>query len=390
LRTRVTISLALSALALCILAGSAAADGPVLGPARSVALPPQGVSDATIRDQAAAGATVSSFAASIKSPLDGKTYTYRMVGKNPQVKQTTPGTNVATDVIPVALHFLDSGHTFNPNAKAPAACLPANQTADSLTLNSPLFKSHAYTWLGHAMGTGQYVDEFQRANFAKYTVNTGAINPAYHVVLAPVTNHALITVNVPTSAGVTVNAGCDGFFGEMSINFWDSVAQSKLKALAASIPATHFPLFVFYNVVMFDSGGCCIIGYHSAFTNTSASNAIETYGNSDYVTPGVFTNLNDIGAMSHEVGEWMDDPFVNNATPAWGHIGQVSGCQGNLEVGDPLSGTTPYSIAMPNGVTYHAQELAFRDWFYRTPSVGLAGRFSNLGHFTHNAGALCT
>lgn len=391
LRARLSIALALSALALCILAGSAAADGSSLGPAYSVALPPKGVSDATIRDQAAAGATVSSFSATIKSPLDGKTYTYRMVGKNPQVKQTAPVTNVAADVIPVALHFADSGHTFNPNAKD-AACLPANQTADSLTLNSPVYKPHAYTWLGHSVGTGQYVDEFQRANFAKFTIAAGAINPGYNVNLSPVTNRPLITINVPTTHGQTVGAGCDGVVGTVDINWFDTVAQAKLKALTASIPATHFPLFLFYNVVLTDGvgGSCCIIGYHSAFANSSAGGAVETYGISDYVTSGLFTNLNDIGAMSHEVAEWMNDPFVNNATPAWGHVGQVSGCQANLEVGDPLSGTTPVSVAMPNGVTYHAQELAFRDWFFRTPSIGLAGKFSNLGHFTHNAGALCT
>ena len=58
----------------------------------------------------------------------------------------------------------------------------------------------------------------------------------------------------------------------------------------------------------------------------------------------------------------MDDPLVNNATPPWGHIGQVSGCQANLENGDPLSGTIiPISM---NGFTFHPQELAFSSWFY--------------------------
>ena len=74
--------------------------------------------------------------------------------------------------------------------------------------------------------------------------------------------------------------------------------------------------------------------------------------------------------MSHEVGEWMNDPCVNNPTPAWGHIGQLQVCQGNLEVGDPLSGTAAIAVKMGDGVTYHGQEMAFRDWFYRTKSVG--------------------
>ncbi len=42
--------------------------------------------------------------------------------------------------------------------------------------------------------------------------------------------------------------------------------------------------------------------------------------------------------MAYEVTEWANDPYVNNATPAWGGIGQVGGCQGNFEVGDALTG----------------------------------------------------
>ena len=31
----------------------------------------------------------------------------------------------------------------------------------------------------------------------------------------------------------------------------------------------------------------------------------------------------------------MNDPYTNNPTRAWGHIGQVTHCQNNLEVGRP-------------------------------------------------------
>jgi hypothetical protein len=37
----------------------------------------------------------------------------------------------------------------------------------------------------------------------------------------------------------------------------------------------------------------------------------------------------DVAALSHEVGEWMDDPFVDNFTPCFAE-------GGILEVGDPL------------------------------------------------------
>ena len=92
--------------------------------------------------------------------------------------------------------------------------------------------------------------------------------------------------------------------------------------------------------------------------------------------------------MSHEVGEWQNDPDTINPTPAWGHIGQVSGCQSNLEVGDPLSGTT-FNDAL-GGFTYHPQELAFFSWFYhQKPSLGVNGWYSDQGTFKTFAKA-CT
>ena len=72
--------------------------------------------------------------------------------------------------------------------------------------------------------------------------------------------------------------------------------------------------------------------------------------------------------------------------PLGGHLGQVPGCQGNLEVGDPLSGTTfPVTIS---GTTYHLQELAFFGWFY-DDNIGINGWYSTRGTFLSGAG-LCS
>lgn len=43
-------------------------------------------------------------------------------------------------------------------------------------------------------------------------------------------------------------------------------------------------MFVFKNVV-FTAGGCCVLGYHSAFN--SGGNT-QTYGVGDYITDGEF------------------------------------------------------------------------------------------------------
>lgn len=77
---------------------------------------------------------------------------------------------------------------------------------------------------------------------------------------------------------------------------------------------------------------CCILGYHGALGFPT-----QTYSPVDYDTTGIFTRTTNVSVLSHEVAEWMDDPLGTNPTPLWGHTGQVNGCQGNLENGDPHS-----------------------------------------------------
>jgi hypothetical protein len=103
--------------------------------------------------------------------------------------------------------------------------------------------------------------------------------------------------------------------------------------------------------------------------------AVADYDNSGIIVPG------DVTVLAHEVGEWMDDPYTNNPTRPWGHIGQVTNCQTNLEVGDPLTGKS-LTVSM-NGFKYHPQELAFFSWFYRqSPSLVVNGLYSNNGPFS--------
>ena len=68
----------------------------------------------------------------------------------------------------------------------------------------------------------------------------------------------------------------------------------------------------------------------------------------------------------------------------------MAGCQNNLEVGDPLSGTNFSPIGGRNGYTYHLQELAFFSWFFGNPSLGIHGWDSNNGTFLSDAGPVCT
>ena len=89
----------------------------------------------------------------------------------------------------------------------------------------------------------------------------------------------------------------------------------------------------------------------------------------DYIgTPGAFSQ--DVSALSHEMGEWIDDPFTNNNSPC-----------GIYETGDPLEreanyGGYPY---VTNGMTYNLQDLAQPPYFGAPPAGTLNGRATFQG-----------
>jgi hypothetical protein len=313
----------------------------------------------------------------------GSTFRYTMVGKNPFVALTTPSTTIKTFLIPVKI-ILPNGHTFDPTVAS--SCDPTT-SAVTRTVQSPVVVSRAYSLGGKALGTGQYTDIFRRAEFFSQTSPSG-INPGYHVRLN-VSTLPVQTVRVPAAAAAEfgTKTRCGERTGAFEVNWWDNFLTSTLLPSLAGqgVAANTFPIFLLHDVVSFDTStaNCCILGYHSV-SNTALGR--QTYGVADYETSGRFVGVADVSPLSHEVAEWLDDPFTNNPTKPWGNIGQVTGCQSNLEVGDPLSGTN-VSVAT-SGHTYHPQELAFFSWFYHSsPSLGVNGLFSNNGTFTSPAPA---
>jgi len=180
--------------------------------------------------------------------------------------------------------------------------------------------------------------------------------------------------------------------GIVDINFLDALVVSELTQLKG-INSSTFPMFMIYNTGMSfgdptNINNCCAGGYHGI--NPVGPLTFQTYSPFDFDVSGFFVpSANDTAIASHEVAEWVNDPYVINGTPAWGHVGQVAGCQNNLEVGDPLTGTEAPRIVMPNGFTYHLQELAFFSWFFGNPSLGIHGWDSNNGTFLTDAGPPC-
>jgi len=317
---------------------------------------------------------------STRTGSKGKKFTGVMVGNSPI---TTSGTTKTT-VYVVPLIFKIGGKTFDPTV-ADNSCMGGKVPLTVLKKSPMIVATHDFKVNGINVGKGQYSDAFQRANFWKYVKANGG---TYHNAL---TYKYLSAITVSPGGGhsnLYATSGCISEYGGVELNWFDAlVTNTIIPGLASQgVGPANFPVFMLYNTTMYigNTNDCCVGGYHGAFGNPA-----QTYSPFQFDTVGVFgVGSEDTDIMAHEVDEWQDDPLGNNATPAWGHIGQQTGCQNNLEVGDPLSGTN-YPNVTQSGYTYHLQELAFFSWFFGPPSVGAGHKFSDNGTFTSAQGA-CT
>ena len=308
---------------------------------------------------------------------------------------------VATAIDPKTLTLTTvPGDTVTDPTAPDNACLKApNNVPATLVRQSPIMTPTKFVFGGTDMGTTQYLDAFERASFFKVL---GSHADQYHVLLDPIRTHAPVVIDVPANEGLAIddpqffkafNFSICAPLQLVDINWFDSYVQGTvLPALAAEgIDADSLPILLSYNAAwpvadVTNIGNCCAIGYHNA---AGAPIVTQTYSVADFDRTQFFVGPPaglDTEPLSHEIGEWMNDPFGSNLTAPWGNTGQVAGCQANLEVGDPLTGTDLAPITMPNGFTYHLQELAFFSWFYGAPSTAVHGWFSNNNTFSDKAG----
>ena len=274
--------------------------------------------------------------------------TFTMAGTDPAKTDVT--TTITVWVIPIKFVFDAShgNHTFDPRHK-----LSNGRTVIKNTLLSPLFNAGIDFKQGATdLGNTQYIDAFQRGTWWGKNVKK---NNNYHVLLKTVlkpeqtincTDASCQVQTIQFQNGSKVTAGLADFF------YYDNLVQGFMTKLGATPDVV--PFFVWYDTYLTQNGGCCIGGYHGA--NAGPPNG-QTYTNAAYVD--VLTAFSqDVSAMSHELGEWMDNPFFGTNTV---------GCQDNsqLEVGDPLErnpnfGAFPYKL---HGFTYNLQSLVWIGYF---------------------------
>jgi hypothetical protein len=347
-------------------------------------------------------------------PHNGITYGYNMVGANPN---TCSGSNcsvtIEVDITPLIVNI--DGQTFSGTDVLAA------------TLASPQFALNDYGSTSGATagapnlprGPGgalsqddagvllQLQDATMRAQFNK----TGLSN--YHLILHPNVLPA-VTINVPNNQGVLLQSGRGVVFADVDISWWSGQIQN----LETKANPTHLALYLTDNVLLHIGQSvlnCCVIGYHGTratgngggSANSSGNAVVQTFAWASWVQPGIYARpaggtdwaLQDIHALSHEIAEWADDPFVNNAVEPWlTPTAPQYGCTGVLETGDPVvaigfamgvntfeQGPNPNGTQSADGY-YHPEDEAFLPWFMRvapnTISEPTQSASTNVGRYT--------
>jgi hypothetical protein len=354
-------------------------------------------------------------------PRNGITYGYNLVGSNPNsCAGSACSATIETDITPI--NVVVGGREFDGTDVLAA------------TLASPLFVLNDYgsttaaTNSGFAKGAGgllsqndagnqlQLEDATMRAQFNK----TGGGN--YHLILHPNVLPA-VTINVPSNQGTLLQSSRGVIFADVNISWWSAQIQN----LKASADVTHLPLYLTNSVLLHigkDVTNCCVFGFHgtravgtgNGSTKSNGNAPVQTFVWASWLPPGLYSRANggvswamqDIHALSHELAEWADDPFLNNFVDPWLTATALQyGCTDLLETGDPVvsigfaKGTNTFEQGPnPDGTQsadgyYHPEDEVFLPWFMRLPSnaagsepnqVSAGGRYTLMGDLNPFAG----
>jgi hypothetical protein len=244
------------------------------------------------------------------------------------------------------------------------------------TLNSPVFANAFYS---SSTTPTQFTDAVQRAQFFNHPMK-----PDWHTLLSA---QALppLTVHIRQSATCAgPNTACNYYFSLnpngtccrfilIEVNpFVDALVGVIITDLNGNaITTKDISSFLFPNTFLYVSNldNCCILGFHTYFFDPSVDPEPRIVLNySSWVTPGLFgTAFSDVTALSHEIAETFNDPFVysdgvHNLTPWW--LSPNGNCQNDLETGDVIEGLPNATFPMTmNGFTYHPQNEALLQWF---------------------------
>ena len=253
-------------------------------------------------------------------------------------------------------------------------------------LNSPVFANSSFN--SSSVPT-QITDAVQRAEFFAREKSD------WHTLLAPSVKHGqTIMVNQstdPNHPNYVFDLNSDGtcclFILMDSGVFGNALFNTIVNAIEnGDITPADMSSFIFPNTYLYDNGDpnqCCVLGFHSYVTD--GGSPVETrwvFDYSSWISPGLFgAGFQDVTALSHEIAESFNDPFVasdgvHNVTPWW--LAPNGQCQDDLETGDVIEGLPNATFPiMMNGMTYHPQNEALLQWFeFRSPSDAIDHAYS--------------
>ena len=335
------------------------ADGPVAVATTSSTAPGQGPPQGPGQTDGLAFFTANYTSLGVKS------LPFKIVGTDPANGAAT--STIPTAIVPIKIVYQKSGGLF----------LDGTNVATTVA-NSPIFLTAEYSANTTNLGVTQFGDAMQRAQFWRLAT----FSPDYHVLLGTPTIAPTVTLTVTSpSQGNLYGLSSGGLMGVVNLSFLDPI----INALTAKYSANTLVVFLLDNVFESFNGnitGCCILGYH----NSQAGPAItaKTWIYAGYTEPGTFVGnpIVDVQSLSHEVAEWLNDPFVGefsslNFVPPAVLPGQGGACIFNFETGDPLEAPSKQFTQVTNGTTYHLQDEVFLPWYLHTvPSFSVNGWYT--------------
>lgn len=273
----------------------------------------------------------------------GNTYPYTMVGYSPGSGKST---TVRSVIIPLRMNFtfFDTGDlSFDP--------MPAVKNI----VNSPLYVEAPFP-----NGVGQFGDMLQRATFW----NKMDRDRKWHVKMGKPRVLDPVDILVEPDVAELFDLGGGAFIGNVRFGYMDGIIHTILQYI--DIQPDELPIFVTDNVI------ADALGYHDAFAvgKKDNSNVLQTLIYTSWLDPAIVRDIiADVSTFNHELGEWLNDPYVNNIVPTWQYP-NIDLCSDNpfLEVGDP-EGNGPNFEDFPtfpitlNGTAYHLQDLVMLPWF---------------------------
>lgn len=310
----------------------------------------------------------------------GISYPYRMVGTDPSKGSAT--TVVPTVLIPLRFVFAD-GSVIDSSTE-----LVDGQTPIQGIINSPIFQPYPFSCGGINVGITQWGDAAQRANFWNY-VSTRSRD--YHVLLGQPTVLPAQTIIVPSDQGGYFLNTAFGFSAVIPVVEADFLEQQR-EVIAGRLGLDPRSLPIFVTGSVFNTAG----NWHGANRVSSRKDPVagaQTYIVAGYYSQSIFGEyIGDVSALSHELSEWVSDPFGGNFTPGWNlPFSSSAQCDSSyeadtLEVCDQLD---PFIASggvfrIPSGsFTYHLEDRVFLDFFTRTGRSNAAnGLFSFFGLIT--------